>query len=58
MGMGGLWVLIAGIMELGGYLISKLLDPAVSTRAKLRVMLFVVVLVALAVAALTGPTGR
>jgi hypothetical protein len=58
MGMGGLWVLIAGIMELGGYLISKLLDLAVSTRAKLRVMLFVVVLVALAVAALTGPTGR
>ena len=57
-GMGGLWVLIAGMMELGGYLVSKLLDPGVSTRAKLRVMLFVVVLVALAVVALTGPTDR
>jgi hypothetical protein len=56
--MGGLSVLIAGMMELGGYLVSKLLDPAVSTRAKLRVMLFVVVLVALAVVALTGPTDR
>ena len=56
--MGGLWVLIAGMMELGGDLVSKLLDPSVSTRAKLRVMLFVAVLVALAVVALTGPTDR
>jgi hypothetical protein len=46
------------MMELGGYLVSKLLDLAVSIRAKLRVMLFVVVLVALAVVALTGPTDR
>ena len=56
--MGGLWVLIAGIMEVGGYLVSKLLDPAVSTRAKLRVKGIGAVLVALAAAALTGPTGR
>jgi hypothetical protein len=56
--MWALWFLAFGIISGGGYLLSKLLDPTVSRRAKVRVTLFLAVLVALATAALIAPPGQ